>query len=81
LRGAETTAGSALERVWLTATVRDLAATPLTQLTEVAHLRRLLDIPVDGQVLQTVLRLGFPTRPCLPTPRRRLSEVLINADV
>jgi hypothetical protein len=73
-------AGSALERIWLTATVRELAATPLTQLTEVPALRRLLDISADGQVLQTVLRLGYPTRPCLPTPRRRLSEVLIDGD-
>jgi nitroreductase len=71
-------AGSALERVWLTATVRELAGTPLTQLTEVPALRRLLDISTDGEVLQTVLRLGYPTRPCIATPRRRLSEVLID---
>jgi nitroreductase len=73
-------AGSALERIWLTATVRELAATPLTQLTEVPQLRRLLDSPADGQVLQTVLRLGYPTRPCLATPRRHLAEVLIDGD-
>jgi nitroreductase len=71
-------AGSALERVWLTATVRELAATPLSQLTEVPALRQLLDMSADGEVVQTVLRLGYPSRPCIATPRRRLSEVLID---
>jgi nitroreductase len=71
-------AGSALERVWLTATVRELAATPLSQLTEVPALRQLLDISADGEVVQTVLRLGYPSRACIATPRRRLSEVLID---
>jgi nitroreductase len=70
-------AGEALQRVWLTATVRGLAATPLTQLTEIPALRRLLESSADGQVVQTILRLGYPTRPAIATPRRSLADVLL----
>lgn len=70
-------AGAALERVLLTATVRGLAATPLSQLVEVPKLRALLADHATGQIVQTVLRIGHPTTPALPTPRRPLAEVVI----
>jgi nitroreductase len=70
-------AGTALQRLWLTATVRGLAATPMTQLTEVSALRALLADSFTHSVAQTVLRLGFPLTPALPTPRRPLAEVLL----
>jgi hypothetical protein len=69
-------AGAALQRLWLTATLRGLAATPMTQLTEIAALRDLLADSLTRYVAQTVLRLGYPTSPALATPRRPLSEVL-----
>jgi len=72
-------AGAALQRVLLTATVRGLAATPLSQLLEVPKLRALLADSATGQVVQTVLRIGYPTTPALPTPRRPLAEVLLPA--
>jgi Nitroreductase family len=70
-------AGAALQRVLLTATQRGLAATPLSQLLEVPKLRALLADFVNRQVLQTVLRIGYPTTPALATPRRSLDELLI----
>jgi nitroreductase len=70
-------AGAALQRVLLMATVRGLAATPLSQLLEVPRLRALLADSTSGQVVQTVLRIGYPMTPALPTPRRPLAEVLL----
>jgi hypothetical protein len=70
-------AGSALQRVLLTATQRGLAATPLSQLLEVPKLRTLLADYVNHQVIQTVLRIGYPTTPAPPTPRRPLPEIVI----
>jgi len=70
-------AGSAMQRVLLTATQRGLAATPLSQLLEVAKLRALLANFVNHQIIQTVLRIGYPTTPARPTPRRPLSDIVI----
>jgi nitroreductase len=70
-------AGSALQRVLLTATKRGLAATPLSQLLEVPKLRALLADYVNHQVIQTVLRIGYPTTSAPPTPRRPLSDVIV----
>ncbi len=70
-------AGAAMQRVLLTATQRGLAATPLSQLLEVPKLRVLLADSVNHQVIQTVLRIGYPTTPAPPTPRRPLSDVVI----
>ena len=70
-------AGVALERVLLTATVRGLAATPLSQVLEVPRLRALLADPFDGQRVQSVLRVGYPSTPLAATPRRPLAEVLL----
>lgn len=74
-------AGAALQRVWLAATVRGLAVTPLSQITEVPALRGLLASPDSGRNVQTVLRLGFPTAAVRPTPRRGLDEVITNPSV
>jgi nitroreductase len=70
-------AGAAMERVLLTATQRGLAATPLSQLLEVPRLRAQLADYVNRQVLQTVLRLGYPTTQARPTPRRPLNDLLV----
>ena len=73
-------AGAALQRVLLTATLRGLAATPLSQLTEIPPLRQLLADMHTGQIVQTVLRLGYATTPAVPTPRRPLADVLVPAE-
>jgi nitroreductase len=70
-------AGAALQRVLLTATLRGLAATPLSQLLEVPRLRALLDDSATNQVAQTILRIGYATTPAPPTPRRPLAEVIV----
>lgn len=72
-------AGGALQRVLLTATVRGLAATPLTQLTEIPRLRGLLTDALTGRAVQAVLRLGYPTVPARPSPRRPLADVIVAA--
>ncbi len=72
-------AGAALQRVWLTATIRGVAATPLTQTIEVPELRKLLADSTHG-VVQSVLRLGYPLAAVRPTPRRALDEVLLPAE-
>ncbi len=72
-------AGMALQRLLLTATVRGLAATPLTQLTEVPPLRELLADTVAGRVAQTVLRIGYPLTRSVASPRRPVEEVLVPA--
>jgi nitroreductase len=74
-RGDWVRAGMALQRVLLTATVRGLAATPLTQLTEVPPLRDLLQH--EAGTVQTVLRIGYPITPAVATPRRPLHEFLV----
>jgi nitroreductase len=70
-------AGTALQRLWLTATLRGLAVTPMTQLTEISKLRELLADTFTGHVAQTVLRIGYPLSPALATPRRPLADVLV----
>jgi nitroreductase len=70
-------AGEALQRVLLTATVHGLAATPLSQLTEIPALRGLLADQATGQIVQTVLRVGYPVTAARATPRRDLDDVII----
>jgi nitroreductase len=70
-------AGQALERVLLTATVRGLAATPMTQPLESPELRPLLTDVRAGRFAQVILRLGYAP-PAAPVPRRPLDEVLID---
>jgi nitroreductase len=69
-------AGEALQRIWLTATVRGLAMTPMSQVTELAALRALLSDSATRYVAQIVLRIGYPLTPALPSPRRPLSDLL-----
>jgi hypothetical protein len=71
-------AGEALQRVLLTATVRGLAATPLSQLTEIPALRGLLADRATGQIVQTVLRVGYPVTAVRATPRRDLDDVIVS---
>lgn len=71
------TAGVALQRVLLTATLRGLAATPLSQIVEIPRLRTLLADSLTGQVVQTVLRIGYPTTPARPTARRPLHQTVL----
>ncbi|HET8658117.1 MAG TPA: nitroreductase family protein [Micromonosporaceae bacterium] len=68
-------AGQAMERVLLTATVRGLSNTPMTQPLELADLRRLVLDPARGHVAQAILRLGYGP-PCPPSPRRPVEAVL-----
>ena len=70
-------AGAALQRVLLTATLHGLAATPLSQLLEIPRLRTLLDDSTTGQVVQTVLRIGYATTPAPPTPRRPVADIVV----
>jgi nitroreductase len=68
-------AGQALERVLLTATVRGLATSLMTQPTEVADLRELLRRDGAGWA-QAVVRIGYGPS-AAPSPRRPLEDVLI----
>jgi hypothetical protein len=70
-------AGQALEHVLLTATVHGLAATPMSQPLELPALRELVTDTSTGRWAQVILRLGYGG-PTTPTPRRPLSEVLLN---
>jgi hypothetical protein len=72
-------AGAALERILLSATLCGLAATPLSQLVEIPKLRALLADTTSGQVVQTILRIGYPVTPALPTPRRPIEEMILIA--
>lgn len=69
--------GQALQRVLLTATVRGVAATPMTQALELRELRDLLTDPTTGHPAQAILRLGYPTHSEAETRRRPLDEVLL----
>jgi nitroreductase len=71
-------AGQALERVLLTATLRRVQSTPMTQPLEIPQLRTLFDDTARGRVAQVVLRLGYAP-PATATPRRPLSELLLRS--
>ncbi|GAA4473958.1 Acg family FMN-binding oxidoreductase [Phytohabitans houttuyneae] len=70
--------GQALQRVLLTATVRGLASTIMTQPVEVPHLRALLQDASDGYAAQAVLRFGYGPFSAA-SARRPLEEVLVTA--
>lgn len=75
------TAGQAMERVLLLATLKGLRCSFATQAVEWPDLRWALRDPVSGAgQVQMVLRLGYGP-PGTPTPRRPVSEVLEIADV
>lgn len=67
--------GQALERTLLTATVRSVATTLMTQPIEVPRLRMLLSDTAAALVPQVILRFGYGP-PSPPTPRRPLEEVV-----
>jgi nitroreductase len=69
-------AGQAMQRVLLTATVRGVATTPMTQALEVPEIRRLLTDPDRHRYPQLILRVGYG-RPVVASPRRPLAEVLV----
>jgi nitroreductase len=71
--------GQALERVLLTATVRGLASTIMTQPVEVPHLRALLRDGAAGHAAQAVLRFGYGPFSAA-SGRRPLEEVLVTTE-
>jgi nitroreductase len=73
-------AGQALQRVLLTATVRGLATTLMTQPLEFPELRDLLGGRQDGQRAQAIIRIGYGPL-CPPVPRRALTDLLDPAPV
>jgi nitroreductase len=68
-------AGQALERVLLTATVRGLCTTPMSQPLEIEGLRALLSNEETGRTVQAIVRLGYGPA-CPASPRRPVEEVL-----
>ena len=69
-------AGQALERVLLTATVRGLATTPMSQPLEVPRIRELLTDRAAGTCPQIILRVGYGPASA-GSPRRPLDDVVI----
>jgi hypothetical protein len=67
--------GQALERTLLTATVRGVATTLMTQPMEIHHLRQLLVDSAASLVPQAIVRFGYGP-PSAPTPRRPLEEIV-----
>jgi nitroreductase len=68
-------AGQALQRVLLTATVRGLAAQPMTQPLEIPSLRHLVNNVHSGQYAQMLLRIGYGA-PVPRAARRPIDNVL-----
>jgi nitroreductase len=70
-------AGQAAQRIWLAATHAGLAGSILTQPLQVPEVRagliEQLDLPGFPQAL---LRLGYPARPALPSPRMPISDLI-----
>jgi nitroreductase len=71
-------AGQALERVLLTATVRGVATTLMTQPLEIPQLRALLVRSAAGLLPQAIIRFGYG-QPSPSSPRRPLSDVIDGA--
>jgi nitroreductase len=68
-------AGQALQRFLLTATIRGLAASPLTQPLETSDAWLVRDPQAGVEYPQMIVRIGYPL-PVPGTPRRPVSEVL-----
>jgi nitroreductase len=68
-------AGQALQRVLLAATLRGIAAAPLTQPLETADAWLVRDPRADIEQPQMILRLGYGL-PVPASPRRPVSDVL-----
>ena len=74
------TCGEALSVVLLEATMADMATCPLTHMTEVSASRDIVSALTGRPLPQVLIRVG--TAPAMeeippPTPRRRLSDVLV----
>lgn len=69
-------AGQALQRVLLSATVRGIAAAPLTQPLETADAWLVRDVHAGIEKPQMILRLGYGL-PVPAAPRRPVSEFLV----
>jgi hypothetical protein len=68
-------AGQALQRVLLTATMRGIAASPLTQPLETGEAWLVRDPRSGHEEPQMILRLGYGL-PVTPAPRRPVTDVL-----
>lgn len=69
-------AGQALQRVLLTATVRGVAAAPMTQALEEPLTRQLISDQAHNRYAQAILRLGYGCATAA-SPRRPLAETLV----
>ena len=69
------TAGQALERVWLTATTRDISLCPLTQALEVADAWLVPDTRWGLEHPAMIMRLGYGPPVHATTPRRAADKV------
>jgi hypothetical protein len=69
-------AGQGLQRVLLTATVRGLAAQPMTTVLEIPQLRELVSDLASDRHAQVVLRLGYGP-PGRPAPRKPIADLLV----
>lgn len=69
-------AGQALERLLLTATLRGLSSTPMSQPLEIPEFREQLTDPRDEGYPQVILRLGYG-RASACSPRRPLEDMLM----
>jgi hypothetical protein len=74
-------AGQALQRVLLTATIRGVSATLLTQPLEIRRFRDRLSDPATGHGAQAIIRFGYSRFLPAASPRRPLSDVLITGAV
>ena len=71
-------AGQALQRTLLTATVRGVSTSLLNQPLEIPELRHLV-LAGTFRSPHAIIRLGYG-RPSAPSPRRRLSDLLVIGD-
>jgi nitroreductase len=73
-------AGQALQRVWLTATLRGIAVCPLTQPLETADAWQVRDPRSGIEEPQMILRIGYGLPLPPGAPRRPASEVLSESE-
>jgi nitroreductase len=79
-RAAQVRAGQALERVWLAATQRGLALHPMNQILQLPDLKEQVQalLPRPAMHPQITFRLGHAEAAPSDTPRRPVSEVLLD---
>jgi nitroreductase len=76
LAGESLRAGQALQRAWLTATIRGIAVCPLTQPLETADAWQVRDPRSADEQPQMILRIGYGLPLPPGAPRRSISEIL-----